>query len=171
MSLAAYLQIGPVSPRVASILGANVDALFQGDGDSPPSTVILDYVYGVAAYNAWESKRDGDFKVMKQYRDKHYKGIPPLHTDEPEEPDDPNDEIYDPHQSQKRYTQARRRDEHESDLAKAMDRLNRYVMHIRGITPEEAAQRRQKEIEQKERAAQEASRNKVMEWMEDQGID
>ncbi|KAH9980904.1 hypothetical protein BGW80DRAFT_1267112 [Lactifluus volemus] len=139
--------------------GANVDALFQGDGDSPPSTLILDYVYGVAAYNAWQSKFDGDFEVMKQYHDKHYKG---LHTD-------PSDETYDPHRSQK-HSRTGRRDERENDLAKAMDRLNRYVMHIRGITPEEAAERRQKEIEQEERAAQEASRNKVMEWMKDQDI-
>jgi hypothetical protein len=160
------LQIGSAHPDFDLALfpslleaGANVDALFQGDGDSPPSTLILDYVYGVAAYNAWQSKFDGDFEVMKQYHDKHYKG---LHTD-------PSDETYDPHRSQK-HSRTGRRDERENDLAKAMDRLNRYVMHIRGITPEEAAERRQKEIEQEERAAQEASRNKVMEWMKDQDI-
>jgi hypothetical protein len=37
-------------------------------------------------------------------------------------------------------------------------------MYIQGIAPEMAAERRQKEIEWEEREAQEASRNKVMEW-------
>ena len=45
-----------------------------------------------------------------------------------------------------------------------MDELNMFLMYIHGIAPEMAAERRQKEIEREERAAQEASRNKVMEW-------
>jgi hypothetical protein len=160
-------------PSVAFDLGANVDVLFRGDGDSPPSTVILDYVYGVAAYNAWQSKRDGDFEAMTQYREGHYTNITPVHTpnpDEPDPPDDPNDETYDPHQSQKRSTRKGKRGEDESDLAKAMDKLNRFLMHIHGITPEEAAKRRQKEIEQEERAAQEASQSKVTEWIKGQDV-
>ena len=38
-----------------------------------------------------------------------------------------------------------------------MDELNMFLMYI-------TAERKQKEIEQEERAAQEGSRNKVMEW-------
>ena len=45
-----------------------------------------------------------------------------------------------------------------------MDELNMVLMYLHGITPEVAAERRQKKIEQEERAAQEASRNKVTEW-------
>jgi hypothetical protein len=45
-----------------------------------------------------------------------------------------------------------------------MDELNIFLMYIHGITPGMAAERRQKEIEREERAAQEASRSKVMEW-------
>jgi hypothetical protein len=45
-----------------------------------------------------------------------------------------------------------------------MDELNMFLMYIHGITPEMAAERRQKEIEREERVAQEASRSKVMEW-------
>ena len=79
-------------------------------------------------------------------------------------PPDDNDnspELSDP-DSPRRYISATRRDE--SRLAKAMDELNLFMMHIHGITPEEAAKRREKEIKQEERAAQEASRSKVMEW-------
>ena len=45
-----------------------------------------------------------------------------------------------------------------------MDELNMFLMYIHGITPEMAAERRQKEIKRGKWAAQEASRNKVMEW-------
>jgi hypothetical protein len=73
------LQVGAVDPGVAFALGANIDALFQGKGGSPPSTVILDYIYGVAAYNAWQSKRDDNFDdIMNQYREKHYAQIQPM---------------------------------------------------------------------------------------------
>jgi len=75
--------------------------------------------------------------------------------------DDPTDPDCIP-ESWKRYTSTTTRDE--SELAKAMDELNVVLMYIHGITPEVAAERRQKEIEQKERAAQEASQNKVVEW-------
>jgi len=41
-----------------------------------------------------------------------------------------------------------------------MDELNMVLMYMHGITPEVAAERRQKEIEREERVAQEASRSK-----------
>jgi hypothetical protein len=69
-------------PGIAFSLGANVDVLFEGDGNLPPSTVILDYVYGVAAYKTWRSKRDGDFEPMTRYCKEHYTDITPLCTDE-----------------------------------------------------------------------------------------
>ncbi|KAH9953559.1 hypothetical protein BGW80DRAFT_1192203 [Lactifluus volemus] len=105
------LQVGAVDPGVAFALGANIDALFQGEGGSPPSTVILDYIYGVAAFNAWQKEHDGDFEPMTQYREENYINITPLDSDtddamEPEdeplgdETDDPNDETYDPDQEE-----------------------------------------------------------------------
>jgi hypothetical protein len=141
------LQIGAVDPGFALALfsslaqaGGNVDAFFRGEGGSLPSTVILDYVYGVAAYKSWHSQRGDGLDVVNQYREKHYAQIPRAPSD---------------------YTRMRRG---ESDLSKAMDRLSMHLMYIHGITPEVAAERRQKKIEQEERAAQEASRSKVMEW-------
>jgi hypothetical protein len=81
----------------------------------------------------------------------------------PEPDDDASDSDYIPGaDAWKRHTSIRR---DESELAKAMDELNVFLMHINGTTPEEVAERRQKIIEQQERAAQEASRSKVMEWM------
>ena len=161
------LQFGGVGPGIALALGANVDALFQGEGGSLPSTVILDYVYGVAAYKTWHSKRGDVFDIMNDYCENHYAQIPPLphappdDTDDSSGPDDPTDSDYEFPEPRKCLTSTRR---DESDLAKVMDELNMFLMYIHGITPEEAAERRQKKMEQEEQAAQEASRSKVMEW-------
>ncbi|KAH9174959.1 hypothetical protein EDB89DRAFT_1904173 [Lactarius sanguifluus] len=61
----------PVSPFIYFALGSNLDAVFQGTSnassqpggtsrlgavDSLPHTIILDYMYGVAAYKQWGSK-------------------------------------------------------------------------------------------------------------------
>ncbi|KAI0288752.1 hypothetical protein BC826DRAFT_1035981 [Russula brevipes] len=160
-----------------------LDALLQNrqSGDLPPGTAslwvqmrlatldrLLDYAYGVAAFKSWHSKRVGVPNVMRAYREEHYAQIQPLPRDPSDDTDytsGPDDDPTDPDcipESRKRYPSTTRRDE--SELAKAMDELNVVLMYIHGITPEVAAERRQKEIEQKERAAQEASRNKVMEW-------
>jgi hypothetical protein len=147
--------------------GRNVDALFNGEGAPLPSTVILDYVYGVAAYNSWRSKNGDVSRIMDEYRKKNYLRIKP-HT--PSLPDDIDDAIpesdhstdldYNPADSQqKRY---KRKDE--SGMGKAMDELNLILMLVSGTTPEQVAERREKQIEQEERAAQEVSRSKVIEW-------
>ena len=133
--------------RVPSSLSAfhalqNVDALFGGTGVPLPSTVILDYIYGIAAYKAWRSKRGDGFNQMNAYRNEHYAQIPPPSP-----------------APRKRYAPTRR-----SGLEETMDELNMFLMCIHGITPEMAAERRQKEIDREERVAQEASRSKVMEW-------
>jgi hypothetical protein len=119
----------------------NVDALFQGDRVSLPSTAILDYVYGVAAYRAWGSKQSSGFNFMKTYHEQHYAHIPPPPSPAP--PDDYRD------------TPARK-----SGLEESMDELNTFLMYIQGITPEMAAKKR----EQEEQAAQEVGRSKVKEW-------
>jgi hypothetical protein len=64
-------------PKTAFDLLQNVDALFRGEGVPLPSTVILDYHYGIAAYKAWRSKRGDGFNQMKAYRNEHYAQIPP----------------------------------------------------------------------------------------------
>ena len=144
----------------------NVDALFGGDGEPLPSIVILDYLYGIVAYNAWRSKRNDGFNLMETYRNRHYALIPlPAPPDDIDDsdvtsgPDDPKDFDYKPTRTGKRYTSTRR-----SRLDETMDELNMFFMYINGITPEMAAERREKEIEREERATEEAGRSKVMEW-------
>jgi hypothetical protein len=177
-------EIKPASSRAVELLenageeipidlalgvGRNVDALFDGEGAPLPSTVIVDYVYGVAAYKCWRSNINN---VMHAYRNEHYASIkssgraPPDDTDDTftSEPDDYNGSDYDPNEPRTPKSSPRIRRRVESGLAKTMDELNVFLMRIHGITPEEVIKRREKEIEQEERAAREASRIKVMEW-------
>ncbi|KAI9438933.1 hypothetical protein H4582DRAFT_2128507 [Lactarius indigo] len=174
---------GTLRHDVAFTLGLNVDALF-GSTNSLPSVVILDYVYGIAAYKQWNSMRHRRtvHDVMGNYRKEHYINIP---TIEPRTPSDSeelsnnsdNDESRDPtyvpgnpvdcHDpshpptTSSRYTFTRTGDE----MAKAMDDVNAFLMSVLEITPEEASKRREKRREEEELKVQEASRSKVMEWM------
>ncbi|KAH9022934.1 hypothetical protein EDB84DRAFT_1274435, partial [Lactarius hengduanensis] len=129
--------------RIAAIAGTGTNLL--------PPVVILDYVYGIAAYNQWNSRRPDKtvHSVMGNYHKEHYINIPAI------EPSPPTDN-YEGH-----YISTRTGDV----MAKAMDDLNAFLMFVRGITPEEAAKRREERMEEEELKAQEASRSKVMEWM------
>ncbi|KAH9046804.1 hypothetical protein EDB84DRAFT_1624093 [Lactarius hengduanensis] len=181
--IAAVASTGSLDPDIAFTLGLNVDALFRST-DSLPPAVVLDYVYGIAAYKQWNSKRDDKavHGVIGAYRNEHYVDIPATSpsppTDNNEGPsDEPDDEAHDPtyvpdnlvdcHDpdhaptTSSRYTSTRTGDE----MAKAMDDLNAVLMLVRGITPEEAAKRRERRMEEEELKAQEAGRSKVMEWM------
>ena len=57
----ADINIPPSIAHFAPSL-RTVDALFQGEGVPLPSTVILDYAYGIAAYKleAWRTSKHGD---------------------------------------------------------------------------------------------------------------
>ena len=143
------------SPSIAHDALKNVDALFRGEGVPLPFTVILDYLYGIAAYKAWGSRRSDGFIRMKAYRKEHYVDIPPP----PAPADDTGDTDKDPD-----YKSPQPRKRKKSGLEETMDELNMVLMYMHGITPEMAGERRQKEIELEERAVQEASRSKVMEW-------
>ena len=146
--------------------GANVDAFYGTRNLPPPSPVILDYMYGVAAYTLWGMGRpDG---MIDEYFRSHYEPILRRHTNPPcgdgdsdnsdDFLNDPEDADYEPGASQTPTGRAGR-------LVKKMDELNMVLMYLNGISPQEVAKRREKRMEQEERIAREASRPKVMEWM------
>ena len=149
------------NPHVYFAAGANVDALIGGTGTLPsPSSVILDYMYGVAAYTLWGvGPLDG---MIEAYFKSQYepvlqrRPIPPCDGE-----GDPKDADYKPGASQTQYTSTRREDR----LVKGMNELNTVLMYLNGVSPQEAANLSKKRLEEEERIAQEASRSKVMEWM------
>jgi len=162
-------------PNILFEAGANLDILFQGTGTPPPSVVILDYMYGVAAFKCWgiEASRE----TLRKYYESHYKvllAVPNPHSgddgaddgdsgdgDDGDDGDDLSDADYDPNASQQYYSSTSRG----TEMATAMDKLNAFLMSLHGTSPEDAARRWEKRMEEKEQIAQQASRNKVMEWM------
>jgi len=139
-------------------LGAPVDANFQGT-DSTPPIILLNFMYGVAAYQRWKSPPG--LGMIKAYFTKHYETIPvpspraPSGESSSDEQDDPNDSDYVPESGHK-----------PSPREKAMEELDMIFMYLRGITPEEAAIRREKRLKEEEQVAQEAGRRKVMGWID-----
>jgi hypothetical protein len=175
-ALLEYLEGSPDTsrPGTSFAAGGNVDALFRGTGnESQPSPLILDYIYGAAVYSLWGVGRPD--AIIEQYFKSHYKSILQRRTNLPRKdeddddagndsddcPDDPGDADYEPGQSQTQYTSTRCKNR----LAKAMDELNRVLMCLNGISPEEATNRWEKRMEEEQRIAREASRSKVMEWV------
>jgi hypothetical protein len=122
-------------------LGLSVDANLQG---TTPPIVLLNFMYGVAVYQRWQSPPG--IGIIEKYFKDHYKDIP---VPPPRAP-----------------SSERKGRHHTSAREKAMDDLDKIYMFVRGITPEEAAIRWEKRLEEEEQMAQEAGRRKVMEWID-----
>lgn len=122
-----------------------------------PPSLILDYFYGVAAYKRWKRGLEGELALEGYYLE-HYKSIPPFpgtHDDTLPD-DDSRDPDYDPR------TPPTHNPHRFDTMVQAMDDMNFHIMGLRGITPQEwTAQQQEKEKEE-----QNASRNKVLEWIE-----
>ncbi len=137
-------------------LGLSVDANFQGTDDTTPPIVLLNFMYGIAAYKRWKSPPG--VSIIKAYFAKCYETIPvprpraPVGEGSSGEQGDPKDPDYVP--------------EDTTSMEEAMDELNMVLMYLSGITPEEAAIRREKQLEEEKQMAQEAGRRKVMEWID-----
>ena len=149
--------------RLANQGGAHTDVQFLGrDRSLPlPPDIILDYMYGVAAYKLWRSDPQIVDEVMSTYHREQYTDIPLLPQRSPNtasetvtggDSDHPLDDDYFPSS--------------EDEMSRAMDDLNLALMRISGITPQELADRRKKQAEEEEQVAKETSRRKVSEWME-----
>jgi hypothetical protein len=135
-------------PDIAYRYGAHVDAQFhsseQGTLLPLPPAIILDYVYGVAAYKMWRSDHESVHDVMSTYHREHYADIPP---------------------PPRRIPTGASQNRVDNEMCKAMDDLNLFLMRVSGINPQDLADKWEKQMEEEERVAQEKSRSKVMEWM------
>ena len=145
------------------------DARIAGTGNFTPPSILLDFVYGVAAYRRWGSGKEIE-KVVQQRFAEHYKliPIPPRSPpssdgDNSPEPDDHNDHDYEPG----RLSRGRKQRQHMSDgMLQAMDDMLILSMLVRGTNPELMAAERHKREEMEELLAQNASQAKVQEWRE-----
>ena len=105
-------------PTILFPAGANLDIRFRGTGTPLPSDLILDYVYGIAAFKCWGI--EGSREMLQTYYESHYK--PVLLTPNPHSGVD-DDADYAPDESQQQYSSISRGVE----MAAAMDKLNAVV--------------------------------------------
>ncbi|KAK2464149.1 hypothetical protein APHAL10511_003842 [Amanita phalloides] len=146
------------------------DARINGTGISPPSTIILDFMYGVAAYRHWGIGQDIN-EVMQHHFTEHYNSIPippasPHSSDDDSSPesdeDDDDDECIPNRRPRGRNHSSNMSDE----MLRAMDNVLMLSMLLKGTTPELMATERQRREEVEELHMQEASRVKVQQWMQ-----
>ena len=138
------------------------DAHMAGTGIPPPSTLILDFMYGIAAYLRWGSGQDIE-EVMRHRFTESYESIsiPPVPV--PRDDDDGDDDEYIPN----RQPRSRNRGSKMSDgMLRAMDNVLALSMLLKGTTPQLMAAERQKQEEAEEVRVMAASCTKVQQWMQ-----
>ncbi|KAI0287355.1 hypothetical protein BC826DRAFT_1044781 [Russula brevipes] len=122
------------------------------DGDSSPPALILDFMYGAAAYRLWRS--NGVHESLLTYYSNHYKNL--LQHEPSQGPRAKNLSTTAAANHGTRISQG---------LLDAMDCLNTRLMMSYGVTPEGLAAQHQKQEDEKRLKEHETSRAKVMEWM------
>jgi hypothetical protein len=166
------------------------DAVFRDmcqprDGNAAPAALLLDFMYGAAAYKRW-----GNGSEMNDNFVEEYWPIPILQkpvdpasdVDSGSERGDPTDGDHDPfwgnrNQFRSKPLYLNRVDpggEFQSNcgwgpqdsMIKAMDSMNALMMRTSGITPEARAAQWQKEEQERQLKDKEFSQSKVLEWME-----
>ncbi|KAF8964218.1 hypothetical protein BDZ97DRAFT_1660573 [Flammula alnicola] len=148
------------------------DAKMSGSGAPLPSTIILDYVYGVAACKRWPGGSQFQ-QIMKDRFEEHYKSIPPRplspsgHSSDEEAPaGDPADPDYRLGQGAAGGKHQRRHHCHASkEMLRAMDGVLGLSMFIKGNTRQSLAAERERRMKEGALRAQEASRAKVDQWL------
>ena len=143
------------------------DAIMRGN-PQPPS-VILDFMYGAAAYKHWQ----GGPAIAQVMNERHedYLKIPSCPTDpdpsydngEEDIANDSQDEDYGP--SGSKHRKEHYRSTTSDGMLRAMDDVLALSMWIKGNTRESLAAERQKREELAEARAQEAGRLKAQQWV------
>ena len=156
-----------LKPDTSRVITPQYDMSITGTGISPPSTIILDFMYGVAAYQYWGSGHDIE-EVMQRRFTEYYKSIPippaSLPSSDNPEPDGLND---DDEYELNRRSSGRNHSSNMSDgMLHAMDNILALSMLLKGTTPELMAAERQRQEEAEELRAKEASQVKVEQWMQ-----
>ena len=142
------------------------DAHFTGHGTQQPLALILDFVYGVAAYNRWGVGQDIK-KAMQNRFTEHLNSIPILpdstssdSENSPESDDNDDDEYTPPRQPRGRNHAS----EMSNEMLRSMENVLRLSAFMKGTTPEGMAAEIQRQEEAEELRAKKASKMKVEEW-------
>jgi hypothetical protein len=155
-----------IEPPAARPLLPDYDARMTGTGIYPPPSILLDYTYGVAAYQRWHGGQDIDQMMKDRFAEK-YESIPcpPLsdlsaESDVGSEREDPHDDC----EPNRQRSGKHRRSSMSDGMLRAMDDVLALSRFMKGITTEEIAAKRQRREEEEERRAQENGQEKVERW-------
>jgi hypothetical protein len=127
-----------------------LDARISGTGISPPPNLLLDFMYGVAAYRRWGGGQDIS-EVMQHRYTEHYKSIPIP-------PPSPSSSDGDSSPGQRM----------SNGLLDAMDNVLMLSMLLKGRTPQSMAAERQRREEEEELHTQKAGQAKARQWIQAQ---
>ena len=143
------------------------DARIAGTGISLPPNVLLDFMYGVAAYRRWGGGGGGEVHTMMQQRfDDRYRSnsIPTVSTAHPSGDDESSpesrgsDDDYDSDQ------EINDKPDMSDGMLSAMDSILMLSKLLKRTTPQSKAPERQKREEEEELRAKEANQLKVQQW-------
>ena len=166
----SHITLHHLKPDTSHVLMPQYDACIASMGISPPSTIILDFMYGIAVYWHWGSGHDIK-EVMQHHFTEHYKSIPILPASLPSGDDDSapesddldNDNKYKPN----RWPRGRNHSSNMSDgMLCVMNNVLTLSMLLKGTTPQLMATERQRQEEVEELCMKEASWVKVQQWMQ-----
>jgi hypothetical protein len=144
------------------------DARIASSGILLPHSVLLDFMYGVAAYRRWGGGQDIN-EVMQHRYTECYGSIPIPSASPPSSDGDSSPEPEDLDNHEHEPDRRRRRRNHRSNMSDgmlcAMDDVLKLSMLLKGTTPQSMAAERQRREEEEELRAKKASRVKVQQWM------
>ena len=145
------------------------DACIRGTGTPRPSTIILDYMYGVAGYRRWGSGQEIK-ELMQQRFAESYESIPippaPLHMSDDSDINVESDDSKDlSHPLVEKKSRRRKHSDMSPEMLQAMDDIRALSMLLKGTTPKLMAEEAQRRAEAEELRAKEASKVRVQRWM------
>jgi hypothetical protein len=138
------------------------DARLVGTADSLPPAVILDFIYGIAAYRRWRS-HENVHKILASYFKDHYEPVLKRPSPKPtgvfdsgqEDDDEPKYPTYSPPDD---------KGEHQEYLDAMDDVLELSMMIRQRMTPQEVLMKVQQQQDEMELRERDISRMKVEEW-------
>jgi hypothetical protein len=134
------------------------DVIIRSHEQLPPP-IILDYAYGVAAYNRWQSHTSEQFREYMEHRSTE------VYQNPPPNPKRVHSQGFE-HSSEDSSESAEAPDRTSPSMLKAMDDLALLGRLLSDVTPEMHEERQRKREEEEQLRTQKTSQEKVQEWLQ-----
>ncbi|KAH7886545.1 hypothetical protein F5I97DRAFT_1004534 [Phlebopus sp. FC_14] len=146
----------PISPR---------DVHMTGTGESPPPSILLDFMYGAAVVKRWPT--DALSQMLKK-RFEDFRNVTPLSGHSEGSSEESGNGYTSKHSRRKRGRS--RRSKTSNEMLQAMDYVLVLSMLLRGVTPEQIVAEQERRKKEAQAHAQEVAWAKVQQWQQSQGV-